>query len=272
MDLRYKLDFHLIDFHLHTNKSPCGSIPLQQVIEESEKRGLLCIALTDHWKEDTDLNIFREEREEIDRANTDLKIFLSAEVEVLNDRGKTPVNPKVHREILEKMDYLSAAPHMEEKDIPMENKRKIIEYAHRKHMNILKNNIFQFVLHPWVIALRKLVFWQHSRVPSFEDVPESYLQEFAESAAFHNKGIEIHNVSAAIPVEGYGFFVEKLIKVGVKIAVGSDTHHKRNSGKTDQAIKIIKLGGGDKSSLWFPQNYSLDSFKDNMDSLKRVKN
>ena len=155
MDLMDKLDFHRVDFHVHTRDYPSwGSIPLNEVIQQSCRRGLYCIALTDHWKENTDLRIFLEERRKINETDTNLRIFLSAEVEVLNLQGDTPINLKIHRRVLEKMDYLSAAPHHGEflpnslhslvgkEDLP-KDKVGIIEYAHRKLMNILKNDMFE---------------------------------------------------------------------------------------------------------------------------------
>lgn len=268
MDLRDELDFPLIDFHVHTNEQPSwGSIPVTAVAKKASRRGLRCIALTDHWKLSTDPAIFLDERKEIDKINVDLKIFLSAEVEVLDAHGNTPVDAKAHRRILEKMDYLSAAPHHGEflpnslhslvgkEDLP-KDKVGIIEYAHRKLMNILENNMFDYVLHPWVTVLADLVTWGYSRVPSFEDIPEKYLDEFVESAAFHKKGIEIYNPSAEM--EGYDFFIKKLIRAGVKIAVGSDSHEDSGHtypGKVKEAADLIRKCGGDKRLLWLPKGF-----------------
>jgi len=268
MGLMYKLDFHLIDFHVHTNERPSlRSIPIgiAAVTKKAFQRGLRCITLTDHWKPFTDPAIFLVERKEIDKIYVKLKIFLSAEVEVLDVHGNTPVDVKTHRKILEKMDYLSAAPHHGEflpnslhslvgkEDLPRD-KAGIIEYAHRKLMNILENDMFDYVLHPWITALGDLVAWGYSHIPSFEDIPEKYLDEFAESAAFHKRGIEIYNPAAEM--RGYDFFIKKLIKAGVKIAVGSDSHEGHSytyPGKVEKAAELIRKCGVDKKSLWLPQ-------------------
>ena len=260
MNLIEDLDFHQIDFHIHTAESPSrGAIPLDEVIQAASKRGLRCIALTDHWKPETDPSIFSEERELIERANTELKIFLSAEVSPLNIQGDTAVDPKVHRDILEKMDYLSAGPHQHEETLS-KGKAEIIARSHTMLMNIIKNDLFCYVLHPWVTVISDLFSRGHIQLPSFEEIPEKYLDEFAEAAAFYKKGIEIYSPAAEVPVEGYDWFVKKLLKAGVKIGVGSDTHQKeddeRGISKTTQAaVRLIRSCGGNRSSLWLPENF-----------------
>ena len=259
MNLIEDLDFHQIDFHIHTAESPSrGAIALDEVIQTASKKGLRCIGLTDHWKPETDPLIFSEERELIERANTELKIFLSAEVSPLNIQGDTAVDPKVHRDILEKMDYLSAGPHQHEETLT-KGKAEIIARSHTMLMNILKDDLFGYVLHPWVTVIADLFSRGHIQLPSFEEIPEKYLDEFVEAAAFYKKGIEIYSPAVEVPVEGYDWFVKKLLKAGVKIGVGSDTHQKedneRGISKTTQAaVRLIKSFGGDRSSLWLPEN------------------
>ena len=257
MDLE-RLDFHLIDFHVHTTESPShGTIPLDEVIQAASRRGLRCIALTDHWKPETDPSVFFEERELIEQADTELKIFLSAEVSPLNIQGDAPVNLEAHRDILKKMDYLSAGPHQHEETLSRD-KAGIITCSHIMLMNILKNDLFSYVLHPWVTVITDLFSRGHTQFPTFEDIPEKYLDEFAEAAAFYKKGIAIYSPAAEVPVEGYDWFVKKLLKAGVKIAVGSDTHQKEDdeqgiSKTTQAAAKLIRACGGDRSSLWLPE-------------------
>ncbi|MCD6254707.1 MAG: hypothetical protein J7J44_00330 [Deltaproteobacteria bacterium] len=254
-----ELDFHQIDFHIHTTESPShGAIPLDEVIRAASRKGLRCITLTEHWKPETDPSIFSEERELIERADTELKIFLSAEVSPLNIQGDTPVDPKVHRDILEEMDYLSAGPHQHEETLS-KGKAEIIARSHVMLMNILEDDLFGYVLHPWVTVIADLFSRGHSRVLTFEDIPEKYLDEFAEAAAFYKKGIEIYS-PAAVSVEGYDWFVKKLLKAGVKIGVGSDTHQKEDNEKgisktTQAAVRLIRSCGGNRSSLWLPENF-----------------
>ena len=257
-----KLDLHQVDFHLHTAESPSpGAIPLDGLIREAEERGLLCISITDHWKEDTDPTIFLEERKLIEQSSSNLKIYLSAEVEILNEQATSPVDPKAHRDVLKEMDYLSAAPHLGEflpeirrRELP-EDKAEFLDYVHRKMMNILKSELFALVLHP-NYGLNECAGWGLCSSPSIENVPERRLDEFAEAAAFYGKAVEI-NENVASSVEGYDTFVEKLLKAGVKLVVGSDYHLEHRDrcwpGRTQNAVEVIRCCGGDKNSLWLPE-------------------
>jgi len=258
-NLMDELDFHQIDFHIHTTESPShGAIPLDEVIQAASRKGLRCIALTDHWKPETDPSVFSEERELIERAEPKLKIFLSAEVSPLNIQGDTPVDPKVHRDILEKMDYLSAGPHQHEETLS-KGKAEIIARSHTMLMNILKDDLFSYVLHPWVTVISDLLSRGRTQFPTFGDIPENYLDEFAEAAVFYKKGIAIYSPASEVPVEGYDWFVKKLLKAGAKIGVGSDAHQKEDDEKgisktTEAAVRLIRACGGDRSSLWLPDN------------------
>lgn len=281
-----RIDFDRVDFHVHAKglldlSDKKNGKTLKKEIECAERRGLICIALTDHWDPIAHPSIFVEERKEIDQAETELKVFLSAEVEIINIKGDSPVNPKTHINILRKMDYLSASPHMDElrpkssprcvpwslsdKDIP-KDKRGIIDYGQRKHMNMLKNELFDLVLHPYKNLGIHLFMRGLTRFISLDDIPERYMEEFAEAAAFYKKGIEITNTdldAAKIGMKSYGDYeqsyrvlVEKLLKAGAKITVGSDCHppgDDRWVGKTEEAVRIIRECGGDNSSLWLPR-------------------
>ena len=88
-----------------------------------------------------------------------------------------------------------------------------------------------------------------------ENVPERWLDEFAEAAAFYSKAIEI-NENVASGVEGYEVLVEKLLKAGTKLVVGSDYHPEYRDrywpGRTRKAAEVIRRCGGDRRSLWLP--------------------
>ena len=256
-----QLDFDRIDFHVHTIESPSpGAIPLDELIREAQERGLLCIALTDHWKEDTDPAVFSEERRLIEGSSSNLKIYLSAEVEILDEQASSPVDSKAHRDVLEKMDYLSAAPHLGE-FLPEIRRRELpgdragfVEYVHRKMMNILRSDLLTLVLHP-DYGVSDGARWGLCSSPSMENVPERWLDEFAEAAAFYSKAIEI-NENVVSSVEGYEVLVEKLLKAGTKLVVGSDYHPEYRDrywpGRTRKAAEVIRRCGGDRRSLWLP--------------------
>jgi len=249
-----------IDFHVHTAEKPTLTfIPLEGLIKEAEERCLKYLAVTDHWKDDTEVAIFVEERRKLGRLSPRLEVFLSAEVEIVDDKGSCPINPRKHYEVLEALDYLSAAPHLGEL-IP-EGKRpktsdKYIEYVHRKYISILENELFKVILHP-DYGVRDGVKWGYFKTSSLKNIPEELLDEFCEVAASEDKVVEV-NENTVNAVEDYDILVRKLVERGVKLTVGSDYHYFEQKdfpeywvGRTQNALKTIIRNHGQKL-LWIP--------------------
>ena len=263
------VDFHDVDFHLHTTESPsCGNIPVYELIQECEKRGLLYICLTDHWKENTNPMIFVEERKLIEQSAFNLKVYLSAEVEVLDEEGNSPIDLEEHRDVLKKLDFLSAGFHLGEflpeihrRELP-KSKDKFIEYVHTKLMSLVKSKLFKVILHPTDYGLGDCVHFGLCKSYSFENIPEEYLEEFTKMAAHYDKVIQINEPTALNPPKGYEEFIKKLIERKVKLTVGSDTHYIEDCvikryrswpGKTKEAVRILKSCGASKNLLWIPE-------------------
>ena len=264
-----------IDFHVHVAERYPYKYSVEEVIREAERRGLIYMALADHWRPyDPDPCTFLWERREIDRIKTKVKVFLSAEVDIVDSEGHSPVKPLLHREIIKAMDYLSAASHSgepwtyeyEKSKVPMD-KLEIIEYEHKKHLSILRNELFDVVFHPYDSTVAWLYREGYAKTRSLKEIPEVYLREFAEYAALYNKGIEINNVSLVAEKEGVkgyerikeGFetFVKILLEKGAKLIIGSDCHycdkHWHWPGWTKEAAELIRRCGGSDKDLWLPK-------------------
>ncbi|RLE88595.1 MAG: hypothetical protein DRJ49_04785 [Thermoprotei archaeon] len=261
-------DFDMVDFHLHTMETPVsGKIPIYDLVKECRRRGLKYICIVDHWKETTDPNIFVEERELLDQVDLGVKVYLSAEVEILDEQASSPVNLEDHKDIIKKLDFLSAAPHLGEflptirrRELPR-SKDKFIEYVHEKFMNIIKNNLFKMILHPTDYGLRDCVNFGLCKSYSMDNIPEEYMDEFIKSVVYYGKVVQINESTALNPPKDYKTFIRKMVKEGVKLTVGSDTHYLEDCvfkryrnwpGKTGSAVKVIRECGGDKSLLWIP--------------------
>ena len=203
-----------------------------------------------------------------------MKVFLSAEVDIVDSEGHIPVKPSLHKEVIEAMDYLSAASHLGEpwtyeyeKSGMQMDKIEIIEYEHKKHLSILRSELFDVVLHPYGSTVAWLYREGYAKTLSLKEIPEVYLREFAEYAAHYGKGVEINNVPLAAEKEGvkgyerigegYEAFVKILLEKGAKLTIGSDCHYcdKRWHwpGWTKEAAQIIKRCGGRDEDIWLPK-------------------
>jgi len=263
------IGFDKVDFHLHVAEKPSyTNLPIYGLIQECRKRGLLYICLTDHWREDTDPIIFVRERELISQENFGLKIYLSAEVEILDEEGNSPIDIEEHKDIIKKLDFLSAAFHLGE-FLPEVGRRrlpktgdKFIEYVHEKLINMLKNKMFKMILHPTDYGLKDCIRFRLCKSFSFKNVLEEYLEEFVKTAVKYDKVIQINENTALSPPEGYRYFIKMLIDNRVKLTVGSDTHYIEDCivgryrnwpGKTEKIVEILKMCGADKNLLWLPK-------------------
>ena len=72
-----------VDFHVHVAERYPYNYSVEEVIREAERRGLILMTLTDHWRPyDPDPCTFLWERREINRVKTKVKVYLSAEVDL----------------------------------------------------------------------------------------------------------------------------------------------------------------------------------------------
>jgi len=253
-----------IDFHLHTNRSRCADeeLTLERVIREYERRGFRAIAITDHYYPDLGVEPFLKTREELERIDTSLQVFLSAEIELADDRGTLECEHL--EEMKEVLDFISAAPHCKHVLPRIPKGRDPIEYCHEMLVNAAKNPDIDLILHPWD-APRELLW-------SLEDLPEGYLREFAEAAAENGKCVEVSNCFSHLWVwrseglkESYGLLVKELLRAGVKIVVGSDGHSLRGRYvegygmtpptlcDTSWAVQLVKSCGGGDENVGYPR-------------------
>ncbi len=209
-----------IDFHLHTNRSD-GELDLKRTVEEYAKRGYTHLGITDHYFESRGIDHFFSAREEIDKGNWPLKIYLSCEIELADDKGEIDC-PKLD-EIKEVLDYISVAPHCKSvlPKIPCEDDP--IDYCHRMLLEAARNPEVRVILHPWDAP--------RSMIERLDELPDGYLREFAEVAAQTNTIVEVSNCFSHFWVwrsmglaDTYHLLVKELLRAGAKIVIGSDGH------------------------------------------------
>ncbi len=263
-----RVSFDEVDFHLHTMERPSrDNIPLHELVRECERRGLRCVCIVDHWKEDTDPTIFLRERELLEQIDSSVKVYLSAEVEILDEHASSPVSLEDHKDVIKKLDFLSAAPHLGEflpdirrRELPR-SREKFIEYVQEKLLSIVKSSLFKVILHPTSYGLGDCVRFGLCERYSMDNVPEEYMDEFVRSVVRYGKVVQVNESTASNPPEGYEVLIRKLVEGGVKLTVGSDTHYLEDCvrggyrnwpGRTRSAVEVIRRCGGDESLLWIP--------------------
>ena len=248
-----------IDFHVHTNRSDCGApeLDLQRIVKEYEDRGFCAIGLVDHYYPAQGVTRFEQARDEIDHLNTSLQVFLSAEIEVVDDQGNLECSQV---DLLKPvLDYISAAyhPHKFVK-AGLVSEQQLPEYSHRAMMAVTENDEVDVILHPWDGG------W--TEIPPFDKLPLSWLQEFARSAARNSKIVEISNCFSFdwVPrtngfTESYHLLVTELLHAQVGLIIGSDGHRLKPSEhggaslcRTNWAVNTLRHAGGTDANITLP--------------------
>jgi histidinol phosphatase-like PHP family hydrolase len=252
-----------IDFHVHTNRSRCADrgLSLEKVIREYESRGYRFIALTDHYYRDLGVEPFLKAREELERIETPLKVYLSVEVELADNLGTIECDHL--DELKDVLDYISVAPHCKHVLPRVPHGKDPVEYCQEMLVNAAKNPDVTVILHPWD-APRELV-------NTLEDLPDGYLGEFAQTAFENGKLVEVSNCMSHYWVwrsdglrESYHMLVKELLRAKAKILIGSDGHNLKGRyvegfGQTPPtlcdtswAVSLVKSCGGTDDDIGLP--------------------
>jgi histidinol phosphatase-like PHP family hydrolase len=109
--MEIKPTFQQCDFHTHTELSgeaQAQGFTLAKLFETADALGLRYVGYSEHWHPGTSPDLFLRIRDELDRLQPQfrVRVFLSAEIDVLNARGDLAVDPVRASEVL---DYLSVA-------------------------------------------------------------------------------------------------------------------------------------------------------------------
>lgn len=276
-----------IDFHVHSNYSPCasGDFTILKIFQTADELGLRYIMLTDHWTVDTDPNIFIRERKEVNSLQKDfrVKVILSAEIDVLNSEGKLAADLAEAREIL---DVISVAPHhyFSDRVEKPSDLSQIPEYGMEMLISLTKNKDIKVILHP-DIAYFDVGALKVMGLKDVFPIPQNYYREFMKAAkeagkvlqligCFHNwvklealaRGWSEEIVSAVL--KKHDIFMEEVVKSGVKFVIGTDCHNEyfmiggkiiageQWFGRTAEAVKTLKQKGINENNLWIPKTES----------------
>ena len=174
-----------IDFHVHTNRSRCGQqdLPLNLVIAEYEARSFQAIGLTDHYYQDLGDQPFRETRQELSSLDTNIEVYLSAEIEAADAEGNLDCSDL--EELKGILDYVSAAPHPHNFAAIASDYNSLLSLMHRVHLGLTQNKDVAVILHPWDTPKR-------FRNP-FPEIRPGWLREFAKVARRGHKIVEVSN-------------------------------------------------------------------------------
>lgn len=246
-----------VDLHIHTKYCPCAKeeMIVKSIVNKALERGLKVIGVTPHSYPIVEqglkrLKTYEKVREEIKAfSNSNLQIFLGAEVDCINSSGTLVAG----KEIAKRVDYILAAPghyHLSFVNKPPQNKKEKFYYHHRTISNLLDNPLVSAIAHPYSSVLEEMNILGKSAQKCFEEI--------ALKAKKKKKAIEINNkffISNSYPIEfieSYKFFIKVLAEKRVMFLLGSDAHSLDNVGKVPG--NIFEELDISESQIWLPQS------------------
>ncbi|MCX8117792.1 MAG: DNA polymerase/3'-5' exonuclease PolX [Desulfobacterota bacterium] len=210
------------DFHVHSNWSD-GTSPIEEVAEAARKKGYEYVAICDHTRSlrithGLDETRLTKQMEEIDRLNERLKgfrILKGAEVDILSD-GRLDLPDKV----LQRLDIVVASVHSGFK----QDREKMT----RRMVKALENPFVHILGHPTGRLLG-------SRAPY-----EVELEEVMAAAKRYGKALELNAYAERLDLND--LHCRKAKEMGVRVAIGTDTHHLDQLWMMSLGVAVARRG------------------------------
>ncbi len=264
------------DFHTHTEL--CGEeqaqgFTLEKLFETAEALGLRYVGYSEHWHPATSPDLFRRIRNDLERLQPRfrVKIFLSAEIDVLNSLGDLAADPVEAAELL---DYLSVAiSHYGHPGIEQLHEDKVEDTL------AMINAVCQIpevtmLMHPQIVYGKNLK--DIDRV-----IPYNLYNEAMTTIAENHKVIDYPSLDHSMGYLRYlGFspkalanarksfdhFTRAVVENGVRLAPGSDAHNvnwvltplpdgsTRWLGNNQASLNLLQAHGYREDQLWYYEN------------------
>lgn len=259
------------DFHTHTDLSgeaQARGFTLRKLFETADALGVRYVGYSEHWHVSTAPDLFLRIREELDALQPAfrVKVFLSAEIDVLNSRGDLAADPAEAARIL---DYVSVAvshyglPGVEQlKKDKIEDTAEMItavcqipEVTMLMHPQIAYGrSAMEFdrpiTLEEYCAALK--VVAERGKVLDYPSVElsETYLEQL---------GCDRRRLEFAR--ESFVNFTKAAVRCRVRLAPGSDAHnvywpHSERMWFANNAasLALLREQGFDEDRLWYFEN------------------
>jgi len=217
------------DLHMHTNESD-GTQDLETVAQDAYKNGYKYIAITDHSKTSAIANGLDEKRllkqfKEIDKLNKkfkDFKILKGSEVDILNT-GKLDFSD----EVLAQMDIFPASIHS---GFTMTEAK-------------MTDRIIKAMSNPYV----KIIGHPTGRLINRRDPYKLDMDAIIEAAKEYKVALELNAQPLRLDLKDN--YLRQAKKKGVKIVIGTDSHHTSQKVYMKYGIYMARRGWLEKKDV-----------------------
>ncbi len=238
------------DFHIHATyyraRGRRDDMTAAGVVRRCEELGLEAVGVVEHLNRSPKhpLKYLREMAEEVRRVGSALRLFVGAELDVLDEKGAVTGSRAVKDEL--GLDYFLAAVHGLAGDVS--STEEFVKANHSRLMGVVENcDYVDVIAHPWCAGHGVRGEW------SFGRVPKRCLRELAQALAENGKAYEVNSKAERDFADpAYREFVRGLRGAGVKVAVGSDAHSMDRIGASRVIDAFLKDLGFSAEHLFSP--------------------
>lgn len=219
------------DFHVHTKYSD-GDDTVEEIARAAMQRGYNFICIADHSKSERIAHGMEEERllKQIDEirqvnrklAKKDFRVFAGCEVDIKSD-GSIDYSD----DILKQLDIVSVSIHSSFKTPKEKMTERILSALENKHVKILNHPTGRII---------------NERLPYGVD-----LERIFEVAAQRRIAMEINAFPDRLDLNGQN--VKRAVEMGVKIAIGTDSHNKDQLHYIDLGVATARRGWAEKKDI-----------------------
>ncbi len=217
------------DLHIHSNWSD-GVIDVDAMIKKAKKHGYDYIAVSDHSQSNIYGNGLNEERvvekiryiSDLRSCVKELSILMGAEVDI-KGVGKLDYG----NDVLKKIDIVIGAMHSNFLNSGSENTARAVSALENKYIDILA--------HPTGVVFG-------SRAPYFID-----MDKLIAAAGKSNKALEINSYFTRLDLNEEN--AKKARKVGVKVAINTDSHRIEDMDMIELGVDIARRAGLEKEDV-----------------------
>ena len=247
-----------LDFHIHTYHSACAKRDLtpDKIIRRAQEKGYQTIGFSDHLHEWSDPKIISQLRDECESIDSgDLTIFIGAEADVIST---TKIS--IDEELAKTLDFVSlAASHIHLKDYIQQpaslEPSAVADHYLAMFMTAVQTKFVDLIPHPFYTGGSHYGD-MNIVMPLIKNDALINALEIAK-----DNGIAME-MSKKIFAPEYGKalwpFYRLCKEVGVKFAMGSDSHTLNEIGDTHCLAPLVKELKLTDDDYWYPKKKSME--------------
>jgi len=253
-----------VDLHTHSSFSD-GHQTFEDIFGEAQRKELMVVAVTDHHTNTSLLDAYEHayDLEDIKRMKercraiskgAQTRLLLGVEADIIDLDGCLNIGPEIAAEVDFVIASLHIIPGIEMKwekvasgEVGLDRK-KVANRCIEGEIAAVKNGRADILGHPmYVISVGKYL-------RSIEEIDNSLLVEFAETAAKHNVAVEIngHFFREYTPPSGYFDLFKMCLEKGAKLSTGTDAHRPVHVGDLKEIHAALNRLEAEPSDIYSP--------------------